>query len=315
MGVTQGDFLHLPFSGIYPAAGIQFIVNNFHQPAYQQQRRPAQLRHAAQQAAVELAIGSWLQSLSIPFGLQGVSPLSNPNHRSMILGGRQLHILLIPESRPPRPTGQFGSLARLILPDPGSLSELRQAGDPCLYTTFSGANHPAPARAQPVRRQMITCLPARYHPSHTSWQPYKRLFIASAEPSEVSIRIHGLLKDRSRRGETIRVPADQVVSVRSTFYDLVFLEALRPSAPHLLLRCAQPAFEIEIVPGTWENLWFEAERLVLLGWNTLGALQPPGRSRRRRSGGASQRADQAAPTALSLADLRPVTDLLARCAD
>jgi hypothetical protein len=274
--ITSTDLIHLPYSPDLTQAGIAFACRSLASFSGSLGSSPVNnLRCIVADVAGGLALRRRLSEQSIPFGVQGVAPFSQPEHYNLSLGGHTCILKCYLITRRIQITSIRKDPAVLlqtsaILPIEQFAAEGHKPDDIYIFAFILGvvaANrgeiNSACAVGQPTC--LIHRLPAEWA-LPVLWLPLERLVLKSESASPVTIEIGG--KGAGHEFITARMvlPPRQHVPVEQCFYSLAYIQVMSQPEARIGLHSSTRGKAYIIPAHGWSNLWVYGMDIFLAGW-------------------------------------------------
>jgi hypothetical protein len=320
MTVGPADLIHRPFDPTLTQAGVTYAIRTLaHHPASSPSATISLMRRRVVQTAAELAVRRWLEDEGVGYLLLGDSPLTEPAHRSLLLGGRTVCV-----------SAQLVSARdsiRGLQSAPGVFLETERLEPPRVSASQ------AAAEAAIVLVVLLVALQARTREdiqrAHASGQPSALIALPPGRPwthppahrslGSLAFSAHGnaALEIEVTGVQAGLVPIQHRFSLQphSPYEDSPALHAVRclcvdrlPDGP-LTLRSTATRRTWHVPVNRWTNLWLYGREIILVGWSAAPLYLPDTTARQHRYNGAGT-GRPGAP--LYLSDLRPLSDLLRR---
>ena len=227
--------------------------------------------------AVELALHRYLLGQDLPIQRFQTNPFSEPEHSSLILGGRRCKIqsLLISSK----------AKIRLLKKDPhrllketisvqqaALLSEHYQSNDLHIFAIATGLiapHQPKISRAvqagQPA--YLISLLSRRWY-DYGLWKPYHRLTFVYTGSTPIHLELVGQSEENRSMTEKLNLLPDQTTRLTSTFGRLYYLHPEELPNGSITIFNEAKHHEYYIEPEKWLNIWIYGIEIIFVGYCT-----------------------------------------------
>jgi hypothetical protein len=320
--INSSDLIHLPYTRDLTEGGIAYAVRSL---AYTYNRMGGspydRLRRIVAGVAVELAFRRYLSGQNVPFDVKGATPFTDPDRYDVSLGGRRCDIksFLITHRE------QILEMRRdpaIVLRAPALVPSDQHAGeghsdyDLYLFAFLSGLVATAQDDLKKVieagqPHYLIHAMPEAWARPST-WNPLGKLALKSESEQTQTVEIGGQAEGRETRSCIMEVPPRRRVEIRDEFFSISFVHI--QSAPGARFGIYSPTRKETYLIGAleWGNIWVYGTDILLAGYLTREEF-----SRRASFIQAGARVFQYDKTrtknlAVSVADLKPLSDLLER---
>lgn len=270
------DPLRLGFEPNLTLAGVTFACRSLAQgnalPGVQH------LRQLVAHTAAELALRRWLDKIGIRYQLQSLLPITQPQRRSIILGGRRLilHTQLISDSYTRRKlrrnpvTIPTTEIPWAVIPPSLSATE---EGDVHLFALVIAAEtRTLPALKAAQDRELplaLVALPQSetwIHPE--DWQPLGPLAIENHCPHPMQVIILGHGASREAMQHSVHLASHATLSLDLPLHTLLCLRTGSLPAASLRVQSLRQTVLWDVEPNLWHNLWLYGQTFIFLGWIT-----------------------------------------------
>jgi len=272
----QNDLLRLPPDSSLIHAGVMFACRSLART--KSLPDSSNLRQLVAHTAAELALRRWFDKQRVAYQLQALQPFTQPERRSIILGGRRLHLHTQLISDP--------YTRRKILRNPGDISDIEiptiltppsrslfEEGDLHLFGLVIAAETRSPSaleatqeRDHPMALVALPPDPSWVQPAR--WRPFKKLTLENHCRHHVQLLLFGHNVSRQATQHPIQLSADAALSLDLPLHTLLCLHTqILPSAC-LVVRCDRVNLPWQVKPHAWQNLWLYGQAILFPGWIT-----------------------------------------------
>lgn len=320
--LKHSDLISLPYTPDLTEAGIAYACRSLaHTYDRMGGSQITRLRRIVAGKAVELAFRRYLYNQEVPFDNFGATPFTDPDHYDVALGGRRCDVksfLIFDKAtiRKLRRDPEYLLQAAALVPaDQLGSNHLRESD---LYI-FAFASALLTHDRNDVQRALAAGQPVfLIHPFAQSWAyPTRwvslgRLLLTSDAPEALSIELGGQTQDRSFQTERMQLPPQGASVCQTDFFSLAYIHFdQRPSGRVRLYSPARKVSEI-IASHSLGNIWVYGMGIVLAGYSPVGEFRRLSRYLPAGSRVLQYPQTRTANYTLSLADLHPLTGLLAQ---
>jgi hypothetical protein len=320
---SRPPILRLPYDASLTVAGIEYAKKSLHH-TYNRMRlgTGSRLRKIVSGVAVELSFRRWLAAQGVRYDLLGATPFTEPDRYDLRLGGRRCDVKSFLVSDRPKisalrrdPAELYAAVA--LVPEDQFHSDSMGESDIYLFgflagleTRGAGALQRALAAEQPV------CLLHTFEHAGwrgvEKWQSLGRLLLKADGRAPVELEVGGQDRDRAILSERLHLSPRTRTATAAEYYALHYLHAPRLPADTIGVRSPARRETRLVRPGDWDNIWVYGLEVFLAGWLTKGELRQ--KSRRLPAGAPVWQypRTQTNNRAVSVAALRPVTELADR---
>ena len=319
--ITASDLLRIPYTPDLTEGGIAYAGHSLPRMYDRMGSSFDRLRRIVASVVVELAFRRYLAQRNIPFDIKGATPFTDPDRYDVSLGGHRCDIKSFLISHRTQITALRADLG-LILQAPALVpldqysADGHSENDLYLFAFLTGLVAASPDdlqkamdASQPI--YLIHTMPKAWTRPHT-WIPLGPLVLKSESDETLRLEIGGQDSDRNFMTRKIELPPRTRVEANGDFYSLAYIHV--ESKPKARLGIYSPArretYLIESI--TWSNIWVYGMDIYLTGWITREEF-------RRRAiliheGSRVFQYDQTRTKnlAVSVSDLKPMSELFER---
>ena len=320
--LSASDFIHLPYTRDLTEGGIAYALHSLPYMHYRAGTPPYdRLRRIVAEAAVQLAFRRFLSEKHIPFEVKGAPPFTDHDRYDVLLGGRRCEIksFLINHRE------QISEIRRnpqVVLKAPALVTSDQHAGDgysprdlylfaflPGLITTFQNDLE----KIIDVKKlhYLIHVMPEAWN-RPSNWNPLGKLILKSEAEENVTIEIGGQDEGREMRSCLVELPPRTRLEIQADYFSVSYIQI--KSKPNARIGIYSPLRKETHLIGAldWGNIWVYGLDVILAGYIAREEF-----SRRASFIQAGSRVFQYHQThaknlAVSVSDLKPLSELLER---
>lgn len=235
----------------------------------------AQVRRMAAGAMAELAFRHHLVEQGVPFEVARPPAFGDPGRFVVTLRGRHcdLRSYLITDQRQ---VACLGANPELLLQVPALIpvedyaDEGKSPEDLCLFAFIPAAtaqSHDGIVEFPgiEIRSHLLYLMPAGWaHPRR--WIPLGSLAAKAERGTPMEFRIGGEDRDRQPLVKSMTIGPGTRVEIEGDYHSLTYLHAKTRPTGRVGLHCSSQSRTLVIGPGDWQDVWFEAANIYLVGW-------------------------------------------------
>jgi hypothetical protein len=320
--ITANDFIHLSYTRDLTEGGIAYAV---HSLPYTYNRMGGssyeRLRRIVAGVAVELAFRRYLAEQAVPFDVLGATPFTDPDHYDVSLGGRRCDIksFLITyreQISEMKRDPQVVLKAPALVPSDQNAAEGHSNQDIYLFVFLSGLVAASPEdieKTKDARQESywLHVLPDAWNRPER-WTPLGALALKSEAAETLTVEIGGQDAGREMRSLQVQVPPRTRVQLDDRFFSLAYVHVKLPPAARLGLHSPQLKETYIVETSDWNNIWVYGLDLLLAGYLERGEFNRRASFLREGARVFQYNRTRTKNLAVSVHDLRPVSELLER---
>jgi hypothetical protein len=285
MTITSADLIPLAYASELPLAGCLYACRGlFHVADYTRAARPIAMRQVAGQAVVELAFQRFLSEQGIPFYREAVTPLTTPDHASLVLGGHLCQVLPIMNNHPltaGQPPGQaYLEESWLPLPPERGLPDAYEDEELLIYAALSRldqAGSAGEAHRQNSQELLAHSLPESWAQPQP-WAGLGEIGVKSGSAGPLELCLDGQNDRRQYQTETLCLLTGVQQVIRPAFYALATLRTDHHPTGKVEIQRQGAKQAYVIYAHQWASLWYPGNQITLLGYLSRGEtrrITPP----------------------------------------
>ena len=283
-----------------------------------------QLRHMTASAAVELAFRRYLTQQQIPFLVNNPLPFTDPDRYDVVLGGRRCDIksfLISYRSQIAALQANPGVAlnAPALVPLDQYMAEGRAEDDLFLFAFVTGLIAASPADihragSAELPLYLIHTMPNAWLRPR-AWVPLGSLALKSESDEPLELEIGGQNRDREFVRHALALPPRTRCNVDADFHSLAYLHSKTQPTARLGIHSSSQRETYLIESDQWSNIWVYGLSIYLAGWITRGEFRQKAGLIHEGSRVFQYDKTRTKNLAVSISDLRPLSELLERVRD
>ena len=278
--ISPDNFIHLTYSDDLTRAGLAYACKRISFINSLEEKDPIQrLRQFVAHTSVELALERYLNNENIPHNHLPMKHFSDPDHLTLIIGGRRCVICNTDISNKKMIT-QARKNPKILLRHPAKVSENQikhqqlNKDDIFIFTILEGlittsrqACLQASKAKQPIYQ--IVLLPSPWSRS-TTWNSLGNLFCHYQFGEDLRLEIGGTDAKRRYLTEIVDIKSVEKVQCCKDFYNIHYLATTSIPDGKIYLTSRALNRTITTLPHDWRNIWLYGLEILLVGYITLG---------------------------------------------
>ncbi len=320
--INVDHLVHIPYTPDLTEGGITYACRSLpHTYNHLDGSSFDRLRRTAASVAVELAFRRYLTQQNVPFDVKVAEPFTDPDRYDVSLGGHRCDLKSFLISHRTQISALRADLnlalkAPALVPLDQYSADGQAENDIYLFAFLTGLIAASPddvkkamSAAQPV--YLIHTMPKTWIRPQ-AWIPLGPLVLKSESDETLSLVIGGQDADREFLTRTLELPPHTRREVDGDFYSLVFVHV--NSRPDARLGIYSPSRnETYLVnPGQWSNIWIYGLDIYLTGWISRAEFRQRASLVPEGSRVFQYDRTRIKNLAISISDLKPLSDLLER---
>ena len=288
--ISPDNFIYLPYTDDLTRAGIAYACKRIPFLNSLEENDPIKkVRQFVADTSVELALQRYLNNENIPHNHLPTKHFSDPEHLTLIIGGRRCVICNTNISNKKMIT-QIRKNYKILLRHPAKVSENQIRHQQlnqddififtileCLITTSREACLQALKAKQPIYQ--IVLLPSPWSRA-TTWSSLGNLFCQYQYEEDLRLEIGGTDAKRRYLTEIVDIKSGEKAQCRKDFYNIHYLVTTSIPDGEIYLTSSALKRTITTLPHDWTNIWLYGLKILLVGYITFGKFIDQAKIRR-----------------------------------
>jgi hypothetical protein len=320
--IKVNDLIHLSYTPDLTEGGITYacrsLAHSYNRPMSSSYDRLTRLTTGV---AVELAFRRYLSLQNVPFDVKSAEPFTDPDRYDVTLGGHRCDLksfLISYRSQISKLRTDLSLVfnAPALVPFDQYSTDGQTANDIYIFAFLIGLIATSPVdvikaakAALPI--YLIHTMPNTWTCPKT-WIPLGPLVLKSESDKTLHLEIGGQDTSREFLTQTLDLPPNTRLKVDGDFYSVAFIHVNFKPRARLGIYSQSRKETYLIEPNEWNNIWIYGMDIYLAGWISRAEFHRRALVIKEGSRVFQYHRTQVKHLAVSIADLKPLTELFER---